>query len=118
MALRRLSIILVFAIGISACNEQQSDIPVLSDLRVEPTMVAEFSDTAIISFNYYDYNGDLGHPDPNVTSLSVKDSRTSGDVRSAILRSTAGARRCQCAHSRQVAISAIEQSVHPWKRLH
>lgn len=75
MAFCRLSIFLIIAIGISACNEQQSDIPTLSDLRVEPAMVAEFADTVIISFNYYDYNGDLGHPDPNVASLSVKDSR-------------------------------------------
>ena len=38
-------------------------------------IVEEFSDTVTISFNYYDHNGDLGHSDPNVTSLSVKDSR-------------------------------------------
>ncbi|MFM1876590.1 MAG: hypothetical protein RL266_2327 [Bacteroidota bacterium] len=38
-------------------------------------VVAEFTDTVVISFDYYDYNGDLGHPDPNVASLSVKDSR-------------------------------------------
>jgi len=38
-------------------------------------MVEEFTDTVTISFDYYDYNGDLGSPDPNVTSLSVKDSR-------------------------------------------
>jgi hypothetical protein len=39
-------------------------------------MVAqEFTDTVLISFDYYDYNGDLGNPDPNITSLSVKDSR-------------------------------------------
>ncbi|MGB0918723.1 MAG: hypothetical protein ACPGU4_14105 [Flavobacteriales bacterium] len=38
-------------------------------------IVQEFTDTVLISFDYYDFNGDLGHPDPNVTSLSVKDSR-------------------------------------------
>ena len=38
-------------------------------------MVSEFTDTVVISFDYYDYNGDLGYLDPNVTSLSVKDSR-------------------------------------------
>jgi hypothetical protein len=38
-------------------------------------VVQEFTDTVLISFNYYDFNGDLGHPDPNITSLSVKDSR-------------------------------------------
>lgn len=38
-------------------------------------VVQEFTDTVLISFDYYDFNGDLGHPDPNITSLSVKDSR-------------------------------------------
>lgn len=37
--------------------------------------VAEFSDSVIIAFDYYDFNGDLGYHDPNITSLSVKDSR-------------------------------------------
>lgn len=38
-------------------------------------LVTEFTDSVIISFDYYDHNGDLGHSDPNMTSLSVKDSR-------------------------------------------
>jgi len=42
---------------------------------VEPMTVEEFTDTVTITFDYSDYNGDLGHLDPNVTSLSVKDSR-------------------------------------------
>lgn len=75
MAFCRLSFFLLAAIAFIACNERPSDIPELSNLTVEPTLVAEFSDTVIISFDYYDYNGDLGHPDPNVASLSVKDSR-------------------------------------------
>jgi hypothetical protein len=37
--------------------------------------VEEFSDTVTISFDYYDLSGDLGNMDPNVASLSVKDSR-------------------------------------------
>lgn len=60
---------------VSACKEEHSDIPELSNLTVTPMMVEEFTDTVTISFDYYDYNGDLGHPDPNVASLSVKDSR-------------------------------------------
>lgn len=58
-----------------SCNEQESNIPEISNLTVEPMVVAEFTDTVVISFDYADFNGDLGHPDPNVTSLSVKDSR-------------------------------------------
>lgn len=77
MAIRKLSISLLalLVIGIAACNQEPSDIPEISNLNIEPTEVAEFSDTVTISFDFYDYNGDLGHPDPNITSLSVKDSR-------------------------------------------
>lgn len=75
MELRKLSFLLVVGWLVSSCNEEPSTIPEISNLTVEPMMVEEFTDTVTISFDYYDYNGDLGHPDPNVTSLSVKDSR-------------------------------------------
>jgi len=58
-----------------SCKEEHSDIPVITNLVVEPMTVEEFTDTVTITFDYSDYNGDLGHLDPNVTSLSVKDSR-------------------------------------------
>jgi hypothetical protein len=64
-------LILVFG----SCKEENSDVPEISDLTIEPMLVQEFTDSVTISFNYYDHNGDLGHSDPNVTSLSVKDSR-------------------------------------------
>lgn len=63
------------AIGFMACNKEHSNIPEITNLTVEPMLVEEFTDTVTITFDYYDYNGDLGHPDPNITSLSVKDSR-------------------------------------------
>ena len=59
----------------SSCNEQQSNIPEISNLMVNPMVVQEFTDSVTLTFDYSDFNGDLGHPDPNVTSLSVKDSR-------------------------------------------
>ncbi len=60
---------------LAACEEQQSNVPEITNLTVEPMLVEEFTDTVTISFDYYDYNGDLGNPDPNVASLSVKDTR-------------------------------------------
>lgn len=76
MAFRQLILTLpILGLLIASCNEEHSDIPELSNLVVEPTLVEEFTDTVTITFDYYDYNGDLGHQDPNVTSLSVKDSR-------------------------------------------
>lgn len=65
----------ILVLVVASCNEDQSDIPEISNLTVTPMVVQEFTDTVLISFDYYDFNGDLGHPDPNVTSLSVKDSR-------------------------------------------
>lgn len=75
MAIRQLIILLLTVLLFASCKEEHSDIPEITNLTVEPMLVEEFSDTVTISFNYYDYNGDLGHLDPNVTSLSVKDSR-------------------------------------------
>jgi hypothetical protein len=75
MELRRLSFLLSLLLAVSSCNEEPSSIPEITNLTVEPTLVEEFTDTVTISFDYYDYNGDLGHPDPNIASLSVKDSR-------------------------------------------
>ncbi len=75
MAIRKLIIPLVVLFWFSACKKEQSEIPEISNLTVTPTQVEEFTDSVTISFDYYDFNGDLGHSDPNVTSLSVKDSR-------------------------------------------
>lgn len=75
MAVRGLVVLCLLGSLLAACNEEHSNIPEITNLTVEPMLVEEFADTVTISFDYYDYNGDLGHPDPNVTSLSVKDSR-------------------------------------------
>ncbi len=74
MEIRKL-IFLVTMVCMVSCKEEHSDIPVITNLVVEPMTVEEFTDTVTITFDYSDYNGDLGHLDPNVTSLSVKDSR-------------------------------------------
>lgn len=73
------SLLLAFggAILLSACKKDDEDVntPVISNLKIEPDTVVEFIDTVIISFDYVDANGDLGEPDPNVNTVSVKDSR-------------------------------------------
>lgn len=76
MVFRELKLLALFlALAFASCKEQNSDIPEISNLVVEPLLVEEFADTVTITFDYYDYNGDLGYLDPNQTSLSVKDSR-------------------------------------------
>jgi hypothetical protein len=73
--IRKLTFFLLAIALFASCKEEHSDFPEITNLTVEPLRVEEFADSVIISFDYYDYNGDLGHLDPNVTSLSVKDSR-------------------------------------------
>lgn len=64
------------ALMVHACAEDEgSDVPEISNLLVTPASVQEFADSVLISFDYADGNGDLGHPDPNVATLTVKDSR-------------------------------------------
>lgn len=75
MEIRKLILFLLGAMLLASCEEEHSNIPEITNLTVEPMVIQEFTDTVTISFDYYDYNGDLGHLDPNVTSLSVKDSR-------------------------------------------
>jgi hypothetical protein len=60
----------------AACaDDEGTDAPVISNLTVTPIEAMEFADSVLISFDYTDRNGDLGHPDPNVNHLTVKDSR-------------------------------------------
>jgi len=66
----------LLALTVHSCaDDEGSDVPVISNLTVTPSDVEEFADSVLISFDYADRNGDLGHPDPNVTTLTVKDSR-------------------------------------------
>ena len=70
------SLLIVLAVAVQSCaDDEGSDLPEISNLTVTPSDVEEFSDSVLISFDYADRNGDLGHPDPNVTTLTVKDSR-------------------------------------------
>lgn len=75
---RRMHIIIIIALLLrftSCTDDDGTDAPVISNLTVTPIEAIEFVDSVIISFDYTDRNGDLGHPDPNVNQLSVKDSR-------------------------------------------
>ena len=76
MAVRELMLFLtVMIMAVSCESDEGSDAPVISNLTVTPIEAVEFADSVLISFDYTDRNGDLGHPDPNVNHLTVKDSR-------------------------------------------
>ena len=61
--------------AVSCKKEETTDAPVISDLVVTPITVEEFTDTVTISFIYEDFNGDIGHDNPNTPSIFVRDSR-------------------------------------------
>lgn len=65
----------VAVMAVSCADDEGTNAPVISNLTVTPMEAIEFADSVLISFDYTDRNGDLGHPDPNVNQLSVKDSR-------------------------------------------
>ncbi len=76
MAVRELILLLAVAVIVVSCEDDKgTDAPVISNLTVTPIEAMEFADSVLISFDYTDRNGDLGHPDPNVNHLTVKDSR-------------------------------------------
>lgn len=72
-----LLVLVTGVVFISSCkkSDEATNTPVISDLTITPDTAVEFIDTLIISFKYVDRNGDLGEPNPNVNSISVKDSR-------------------------------------------
>ena len=68
-------VIHLLVMGSSCAEDEGTDAPVISNLTITPSYIEEFADSVLISFDYADRNGDLGHPDPNVSTLTVKDSR-------------------------------------------
>lgn len=56
-------------------NKRAAEPPMLVLLKVEPTTVTEFKDSVMVTFSYYDANGDLGNESPDEYALEVKDSR-------------------------------------------
>jgi len=76
MAVRELMLFSFLGLMVVSCSKDDgTDAPVISNLTVTPNPAIEFADSILISFDYADRNGDLGHPDPNVNQLTVKDSR-------------------------------------------
>jgi len=51
--------------------------PVLEFKEISSTSVVQFDNSIVVTFGYEDYQGDLGHQDPDIVSLRVKDARLS-----------------------------------------
>lgn len=68
-----LSCVLVF----SSCKKEEEDpiAPVLEFKSISSTSVVQFDNEIVVTFGYEDHQGDLGHQDPDIVSLRVKDAR-------------------------------------------
>jgi hypothetical protein len=49
--------------------------PTITFTDIQPKQVTEFKDSIVISISYRDRDGDIGYDDPNIYSLSVRDTR-------------------------------------------
>lgn len=53
----------------------ENPVPIIRYLSINPKTVNEFTDSILVSFEYKDGDGDLGHKDPDILLLSVHDAR-------------------------------------------
>jgi len=56
-------------------EEKYSEIPALEFVSLTPSSTTEFSQNIVLKLTYQDGDGDIGHVDPDVYSLYVKDQR-------------------------------------------
>ncbi len=64
-----------------ACSEKEKvnnpAAPVIGVLSITPDSLIQFQDSAFVTIQYEDINGDIGSIDPDVNDLEIKDSRLS-----------------------------------------
>lgn len=72
-------LILTGILVLAACNKDDgpafSTIPEIELISIAPDTVVEFRDVLIITIEYRDGDGDLGHEDPDVNTIFVRDAR-------------------------------------------
>lgn len=76
--MKRLSIlfIIIFATVFACKKDEASTAPSLEFISITPSEAVELQDELIVSFKYYDEDGDLGENTSGVNNLFIKDSRT------------------------------------------
>jgi len=74
---------IIFLLGciivFSSCKKEEENpvAPILEFKEISSTSVVQFDNSIVVTFGYEDYQGDLGHQDPDIVSLRVKDARLS-----------------------------------------
>jgi hypothetical protein len=69
--------ILCSTLLLTSCKKEEMmpAVPEIALISVSPLEVVQFGERVKVRFSYQDGNGDLGHPDPDVPSLEVKEAR-------------------------------------------
>jgi hypothetical protein len=67
-------------LSLSSCKKKDTDpvIPSISFVSISDNTVEQFNNSIRVTFDYEDWQGDLGETDPDNYSLRVKDSRLTG----------------------------------------
>lgn len=71
-------ILICLGILLIACKKENAEINRIPEIEykgINKTSFIQFQDSVIITIGYKDQDGDIGENDPNIYSLSVKDSR-------------------------------------------
>lgn len=76
------AIVLLFSLSLlMACSEKEmvpaKAAPVIGVISITPDTIVQFQDSAYVTIQYEDQNGDIGNVDPDVNDLEIKDSRLS-----------------------------------------
>jgi hypothetical protein len=75
--MKKIIFLLISIVVFSSCKKEEEDpiAPVLEFKSISSTSVVQFDNSIVVTFGYEDYQGDLGHQDPDIVSLRVKDAR-------------------------------------------
>jgi hypothetical protein len=77
--MKKIIALLAVVAFVTGCKKEEEDpvAPAIVYSGISATSVQQFDNEVTVSFTYEDYQGDLGHQDPDIVSLRVKDARLS-----------------------------------------
>ena len=74
-----IALLLMLALVFTSCEKDDgpafSVVPEIELVAIAPDTVVEFSDVLVITISYKDGDGDIGHQDPDINSIFVRDAR-------------------------------------------
>jgi hypothetical protein len=74
-----LHIVLILCLVSCKKEDEEPYGPTIEFVSISHTEVLQFDNQVIIQFSFLDRDGDIGHPDPDLPTLRVRDQRLSAD---------------------------------------